>query len=528
MVERDMLEVRELLIGLGQEFNTINTKFSEIIQGISIPTSEQKLPEKNLRKTTDNGLVFQEQLEIITDKANSLYAEIQDKKEFLNGFLLKKSAGLKANLELYPFIRNIEDLKNFIRTESTKRWFSNLIQLKNTIHTFSSNQLNKLWYTQSSGLLLAQKLSKSILDKETRVETLLSFKDEVSPKPLTLKRLPDYYQQLFLRKQFYLNEFWVGREEELKQFRRSYENWNSGYGGGLIVLGERNSGKSFFSNYVVQSLDVKGDVYFINPPYTGSIDVNELLRNFQSATETSGSFAKIMQEIPPKSVFFIDDLELWWEKSPSGMLVIQEMMTLINRFGSQHLFVIMSNIHSFRLINKYQKIESNFLNLIELRPFNAKQLKEIVLKRHHSSSMQFSINNIPENRYRSWNYARLFSRYFNYSEGNPGVVLQAWIKSIEEVHQSTINIKKPKVPDTSALRYLETEWMIFILQFLLHKRMNLSKLTRVTQESRASVIKKIRVLKRAGVVIEIGDDILDINPYIIPFLRKALVKRELL
>jgi amino acid transporter len=39
MVERDMLEVRELLIGLGQEFNTINTKFSEIIQGISIPTS---------------------------------------------------------------------------------------------------------------------------------------------------------------------------------------------------------------------------------------------------------------------------------------------------------------------------------------------------------------------------------------------------------------------------------------------------------------------------------------------------------
>jgi hypothetical protein len=486
------------------------------------------LPEKNLRKTTDNGLVFQEQLEIITDKANSLYAEIQDKKEFLNGFLLKKSAGLKANLELYPFIRNIEDLKNFIRTESTKRWFSNLIQLKNTIHTFSSNQLNKLWYTQSSGLLLAQKLSKSILDKETRVETLLSFKDEVSPKPLTLKRLPDYYQQLFLRKQFYLNEFWVGREEELKQFKRSYENWNSGYGGGLIVLGERNSGKSFFSNYVVQSLDVKGDIYFINPPYTGSIDVNELLRNFQSATETSGSFAKIMQEIPPKSVFFIDDLELWWEKSPSGMLVIQEMMTLINRFGSQHLFVIMSNIHSFRLINKYQKIESNFLNLIELRPFNAKQLKEIVLKRHHSSSMQFSINNIPENRYRSWNYARLFSRYFNYSEGNPGVVLQAWIKSIEEVHQSTINIKKPKVPDTSALRYLETEWMIFILQFLLHKRMNLSKLTRVTQESRASVIKKIRVLKRAGVVIEIGDDILDINPYIIPFLRKALVKRELL
>jgi hypothetical protein len=325
-----------------------------------------------------------------------------------------------------------------------------------------------------------------------------------------------------------LNEFWVGREEEMAEFHKSYQQWTAGYGGGILLLGERNSGKSFFSNYIVQHLDVKGDVYFINPPYTGSIDKSELLKNFQNATENSGSFAKIMNDIPSKSVFFIDDLELWWEKSPKGMMVVQELMKLINRFGNQHLFVVMSNVHSFRLINKFQKIESNFLNLIELRPFNAKQLKEIVLRRHHSSSLQFSINNIAENRYRSWNYARLFSRYFSYSEGNPGALLQAWIKSIIEVNQPVINLKRPKVPDTAPLMYLETEWMIFILQFLLHKRMNLAKIIRVTQDSRANVIKKIRVLKRAGVIIELGDDILDINPYLIPFLRKALIKRELL
>lgn len=377
-------------------------------------------------------------------------------------------------------------------------------------------------------MLFAQKLSKSLLDKETRIENLLGFKEEVSPKTSVLKKLPDYYQQLFLRKQFYLNEFWVGREEEMDEFISSYQNWMSGYGGGILLLGERNSGKSFFSNYMSQQLDIKGDVYFINPPYTGSVDVNELLRNFQNATENQAGFARIMNEIPPRSVFFIDDLELWWEKSPNGMEVIQELMRLINRFGNQHLFVIMGNVHSFRLINKYQKIESNFLKLIELKPFNAKQLKEIIMRRHHSSSLQFTINNIAENRYRSWNYARLFSRFFSYSDGNPGVLLQAWIKSVDSVKQSTLNISKPKIPDTAPLMYLETEWMIFILQFLLHKRMNLAKLIRVTQESRADVIRRIRVLKRAGVIIEIGDDILDLDPYLIPFLRKSLIKRELL
>jgi len=528
MIEKEMMDVRELLINLGQELNAINTSLSEIHQSLILPFSKDNTVEKSMNQLVDNRLEFVERLEIISDKTNSVFIQIQDKKDFLSGILLKKSTGFKANLELYPSIRNIEKLKNYIRTESTKQWFSSILKFKNNFHHSISNQLNKLWYNQSSGLLLAQKLSKSILDNETRVETLLSFKEEVSPKAAVLKKLPDYYQQLFLRKQFYLNEFWVGREEEMTEFKKAHGQWNAGYAGGMLILGERNSGKSFFANYMVQQLDIKGEVYFINPPYTGSVDVNELLRNIQNATENSGSLARIMNEIPAKSVFFIDDLELWWEKSPKGMNVVQEIIRMINRFGNQHLFVVMSNIHSFRLINKYQKIESTFLNLIELRPFNARQLKDLVTKRHHSSSLQFSINNIPETRYRSWNYARLFSRYFTYSEGNPGVVLQAWIKSIDGINQSTINLTRPKVPDTAPLLYLETEWMIFILQFLLHKRMNLSKLVRVTQDSRANVIKRIRILKRAGVVIEIGEDILDINPYLIPFLRKALTKRELL
>lgn len=528
MVEKEMMEVRELLINLGQELNAVNAQFAEMQQMVLFPSDDKEKNSEEFKKVIDSSLEYGEQLSLAYDKANGLEITIAEKQEYLKSVLLKKSGGLKANLELYPFIRSIQDLKNYIKTETTKRWFGHLTKWYKSIHIVLTNQLNKLWYNQSSGLLLAQKLSKSLLEQETRVETLLAFKEEVSPSAKVLKRMPDYYKQLFLRKQFYLNEFWVGREEEQKSFISTYEQWNSGFGGGIMILGERNSGKSFFSNYIVQKLELKGEVFYINPPYTGSISVPELLKNFQNATENTGSIAKIFNDIPAKSVFFIDDLELWWEKSSGGMKVIEQLMNIINRYGSQHLFVVMGNIHSFRLINKYKKVESNFLKLIELRPFNARQLKEVVMKRHSTSSLSFNINNIPQARYRSWNYARLFSRYFNYSEGNPGVTLQAWIRSVNEVDKSIISLERPKLPDTAPLRFLETEWMIFILHFLLHKRMNLSKLVRVSQESRADVIKKVRILKRAGILVEIGDDILDIDPYVLPFLRKALVKRELL
>lgn len=528
LVEKELADIQEMIINLGQEINLLKVELSEIVQMILLPSSSDEPEKDEYKKMTDSHLDYEELLHMALEKASSLEEKLISKQNFLQGLIIKKTAGFKANLELYPFIRSIQELRSFIKTAQTKRWFNKVYKIRDLANVFVSNQLNKLWYNQSSGLILAQKLSKSVLHQETRVETLLKFKDEVSPSSKMMKQLPDYYKQLFLRKQFYLNEFWVGREEETSAFQNSFKQWKAGYGGGIIVLGERNSGKSFFANYQLQKLDIKGETYFVNPPYAGSVSVLDFSNSLQTVTEINGGLDFIFDEIPAQSVFVFDDLELWWEKSSQGMKVIEQLVRLINKYGQKHLFIILGNIHSFNLINKYKKIESAFLGLIELRPFNAKLLKEIVMRRHATSSMEFTINHVHQNRYRSWNYARLFSRYFNYSEGNPGVTLQAWIKSVEEVNSNILVLKKPKMPDISPLRFLETEWMIFILHFLLHKRMDLDKLLRVSQESEEEVSKRIGILKRAGVIVQTSEGIYDINPYVLPFLRKALVKRELL
>ena len=174
------------------------------------------------------------------------------------------------------------------------------------------------------------------------------------------------------------------------------------------------------------------------------------------------------------------------------------------------------------------KIESNFINLIELAPLNSIEIKEAILKRHTTSGMQFHTKNTAESTFRSWQYARLFSSYFSYSQGNIGVALQSWIAHINKFENNTIYIRKPAQPDTSVLNYLETEWMIFIMQFILHKRMNIKKLMRVTKETEGSVRNKINILKRTGLIIQMTEGIFELNPFILPFLQKALIKRQLL
>lgn len=521
LIEKEVGDhLREFLFKFGPELQVLKNQFNNLLRQISL--FDEKSAENDDSVEWDSFIIQ------TLDKLSGLELAFEDKKTELSVFFESRQLDIKKSLQLHPFISNLTSLKQYIRVQTQKREFERLrLQIKR-INTFLENQLNKLWYNQSTGLILARKLSKAMLRKETRVDDLLAFKDKVSVPPSVLKKLPDYYKQLFLRKHFYLKDFWVGRETEFESAKKSFKHFKNGYKGGIIVIGERASGKSFFLNQLLNQISVQGDIYHLTTPYTGSISPADLLSSFQSATEKTGTFADLMKAIPEESIFVIDDLELWWEKSRNGMRVIDQCMKLIEQFSDKHIFLFACNINAFQLINHYRKIESNFINLIELAPLNAKQIKEAILKRHTSSGMQFQLKNRSETAIRSWQSARLFSSYFNYSEGNIGVALQSWVAHIESVENNTLNIKRPSQPSLSIFNYLETEWMLFIMQFILHKRMNMNKLLRVTQENESSIQLKVNILKRAGILYQMADGILELNPYVIPFLRKVLIKRQLL
>ncbi len=526
IVEREMGEIRQSLVDFGHETHTIVNSLSEVNQNVLAKinkTPQQTEPKDNntanvlLQETITQSI---EQLLGLKNKWNEM-----SRTEHTN--MRKHFSQFSSYLELYPFIREVETHKQYLRSEKNKEWLQNFVN-KNVkyLNEGVNTQFNKLWYAKSSAWSMRQKVQMSFLEKETRVETLLDINSQVRPKPEVLQKLPDFYKQLFLHQEFYLNEFWIERQTESACFQKNIDYWRAGYGGGILVLGERHSGKSFFINKMTEDCQISDNIYHIQAPYTGSISTDVFLRTLQHATEIQGGFAKIFNNLPPKSILVIDDLELWWEKSEDGMQVIQLIQSLINRFGKEHLFLVSCNGHAYSLINKYQKVDSMFLGLIELKPFNAYQLKKLIMKRHLSTNLSFTFNKTQQQNFREWNYARLFTNILNYSGGNPGVALHAWINAIDNIEDNTLIIKTLKQPDMAPLDALEPEWLGFIINFILHKRMHLSKLTRVNKENRAQVILRVRILQRAGILIQAGDDIIDINPYLLPFLRKALIKRE--
>ncbi|MDA3905984.1 MAG: AAA family ATPase [Bacteroidales bacterium] len=521
LIEKELSsKLREFLFKFGSELQLSKNEFNKLFHQLNL--FDKKETDK------DNQLDWEALVGLTREKLGTIEAEFEDKTKELSNFFETRDLHIKKTLQLHAFVSNLTNLKQYIRVHTQKHEFEKLRKQLKHFNSFIVNQLNKLWYNQSSGLILARKLSKAMLKKETRVNDLLEFKDKVSVSSKILQKLPDYYKQLFLSKQFYIKDFWVGREAEFDSAVKSFHHFRNGYKGGILVTGERSTGKTFFLNQLINKLDIQGEIYHISAPFTGSTAPSDLLSSFRTATEKSGTFANILNSLPNESVLIIDDLELWWEKSTNGMRVIDQFIKLIADFSRQHLFLFACDINAFKLINHYRKIESNFINLIELSPMNAKEIKDAILKRHTSSGMQFHFKNTPESALHSWQTARLFSSYFNYSEGNIGIALQSWIAHINEIENNTLFIRKPIQPNSSVFNFLEMDWMIFIMQFILHKRMNMNKLIRVTRESESNVQLKVNILKRAGLLNQLADGILELNPYMLAFMQKSLIKRQLL
>ncbi|MFH1319586.1 MAG: hypothetical protein ABII90_02905 [Bacteroidota bacterium] len=437
---------------------------------------------------------------------------------------------VSERLSLYTFTKITRNLTQYIKKQETKKAFSFMRNNLLKIRSFAIDQIDQLWYRQSKALLLAKSLTPAESRRQTGVNDLLNLLDDVSINEDVINKLPFYYQQLFLSKHHYHNEFWVGREKGLAGIKKSIDRYKTGFTGGIIIVGEQNSGRTFFSQYISSRYFDNPDIYTVNPVYQGSVDPEVFKETLQKSLNLYGSYEEIFNGIPKNSIVIIDDLELWWEKSPGGFKVIDIITGLIEQFNNKCLFIINSNIHSFNFMTRIRKFENFILNIVECESFNAEQLKDIILFRHQSGGIKFMLNDKIQDRFRSLDHARLFSRYFNYSKGNVGVALQAWMANITGFDNNIISMKPPKTPDLSVLDYLETGWLVIILEFILHKRLSFERLKRITLQDAESLQNTINNLKRLGIIAESSRqaDVLELNRFLYAHLKNKLVEMEML
>jgi CheY-like chemotaxis protein len=169
-----------------------------------------------------------------------------------------------------------------------------------------------------------------------------------------------------------------------------------------------------------------------------------------------------------------------------------------------------------------------FIGIVQLSPFSTEEIKNLILSRHNSSGLHFRWNGKEERKLSELKKAELFDSYFTFSEGNPGVVLNAWISNIQRVSGSTLDVRMPEMPGLSALRRLDDDWLVLLTHFALHKRLGAGRLERITGLEESESDKMLRQMRQSGLIEEQGRGIFTMNGYLEPLLIKVLSEKQLL
>jgi len=385
----------------------------------------------------------------------------------------------------------------------------------------------RLLYSKSEGILFARQLI-TYKGQSSRNESMLDLIEKLSPRPEVIKTLPHYYKNLFSGRSSIGEDFWISRNLETGSFDKAIKRFQSGVKGGIMLLGERNAGKTALCRYIAATRFEEDKVHHIFPLQAGSISSEDFRQQLQKSTNLSVEIEVIFDTLPYGSIIVIHDLELWWERSEQGFEIIQLILDLIAQFDYKCLFIINMNPSAYALINATHPMEDHFISIIHCQPFNSQDLKEMVMRRHRSSGLKFRIEKKKEDNISEISLARLFNRYFDQSDGNPGTVLYSWLSNIKKVSDGTISIKLPKSIDLQPIENLDDHAVVVLVQLVLHKRMPFSKLEKVLGIESHLTEDIVNSLIRTGVIEERPDRVLLINPYVEPFVRKVFRRKGLI
>ncbi len=493
----------------------LQSKISEIDQqlqrsGLVVRDMARLVNLPSEQSAADVGEARRDALQVIEDEKEKLGAT----KEALQTTISAHLEDSFDKLTTEAFVTQSGDLGGITRAYQSQQVKNKVDQYQGKLRYLVREIGTRLLYSRSHGILLAKRLTAVESDMQSPTAQVLTFVEHVTPRADIIKRLPFYYHTLFSGKSDISDDFWIPRPLEMGMAEQAIGRLRQGYGGGILLLGERNSGKTAFSWRIARRYSRKVErIYQVYPTRAGSARVSDFSRALRQATGQSGTIDQIVRAVPADSTIIINDLELWWERSPEGMTVINEVMRMINQYSKRCLFVVNINPTTYHLINLLNPIADYFLNIIPYQPFTTEEIERLVLLRHWSGGMTFVLKGREESQLTEWQKIRFFNTFFDYSGGNPGVALGAWLASIEKVSGKQVHMHVPKPPDYEALHDLPHDWTMMIIQFLLHKRLSLPRLRRILYTDMTQVRELLQDLLRAGLLSEKGTGVYQLNVY---------------
>lgn len=522
-------QIRKQLVAIAQQLSQTKIALKEII---SVANFNLSYSESGISDTTDISLLRKQRNIISSKLTQDIKSEIYKVSELNKSFRIILNKALDDSFEplsAAAIIKSSVGLKKLSIKSDQRELFNRVSLLKDRFNNSIVSMMVKLFYRKSEGLLWANRLEiqneRASLYPYEPVKKML---ESYSPNKAILEKLPFYYHNLFSESTAPGTDFWVGMKPELEKGSQAIKRFYTGTKGLLIVSGERTSGKSSLSRHLAELHFAKQNIYSLRAPKECTADVDLFDKMLLKKMNGNGLLTTNLEEMNDRKVIIINDLELWWERKPGGTAVIERIIFLMREYGNKLLFIVNVNKYALRIINQLTSISIWALDLLYCRPFDARELKDLIMVRHQAGGMKLVLNKKNDDQITNWDYASLFNRFFNLSLGNPGYAINLWLTGIKSISGNTIYITKPADKRISFPDEIQQEEIIVILQFILHRRFSIGRLSTMLDCEPEYSGRIIQTLFQKGILIEVFTGIYAIHPAIEIHLVKKLINIELL
>lgn len=468
--------------------------------------------------TDENKSEFNDSL---IDEKNRINQKIEKLQKIQTSFNYDLTIKLKSTLSFLN-IRNIIESMDSYSKVSVKT------EERSQIGNWYNSQKNKVFqkYDELYNFVVQRKRDVDNINFIQKNEAVLSkieltknFFMQHSLNEDAADELSFYYKKLFsgshlgsLNKEF--------RAREIQDIQNAVNRIDKGANGAIIILGEAQSGKSFFVESTANSIG-KEKIY-ISKPSRQKFDKSDVETAFQSAFNRNMS-AKNILEKEENSTIIIEDLEEWFVKSKNGHGAIDYLSELIKEYGSKFYFILSANIHAYRVIKMISTIDSSLIANVLVAPSRKMEFKEITLIRHKTAGSEVHYNNhLVKNANK---IDGLITEILNETKGNTGAGLKLWLSQIEKSKDGELNIYRPDNKEFPNIK--DAHWRLTLYILVIHGVLNEERIQLMFDDGEL-ILSTLKEMELASIVSQKSNGDYFISEVVKYFIEEWLTKIKLL
>ncbi len=360
-----------------------------------------------------------------------------------------------------------------------------------------------------------------------------------------ISQLPLIYRRLFASEALTESRYFKGRMIVANQLKEAFERWSAGNFANYILIGEKGSGKTTCMNLLPNQIVGKTTTYLgniANTTWEEAALMHQLCDVIEcEKVDTAGEFIAQVSGKSGRFVVVLEGFQNLYLRDMHGFAALEAFLLVISQTSDKIFWVVSSSRYGWQYLDKIYNVAAHFSHMRFVDRLSQDVTEDVIMSRHKVSGYDLHFEPDKETK-SSRAYKKLANDYLaqqellktqffralhEVSEGNIGIALFYWLRSIREVEVDHIVI----APFTDAKIKLGDGFSnedIFILgALILHDDLTELELSHVMhqpiEKSRLSLLK----LKSRSILV-MRDDRYYINNLLYRHLVNLLKSRNIL